>query len=79
MALDGSIYPTTDKSTVIKLLEDLVTNDTAQTSAQPTEFEEGSETCLVVDGMGVVQELMAVKNFKTCKELGTSFVTLMDS
>ena len=29
------------------------------------------------DGMGVVQELMAVKNFKTCKELGTSFVILM--
>jgi len=33
MAPGGSIHPTTDKSTVIKLLEDLVTNDTAQTSA----------------------------------------------
>ena len=64
---------------MIKLLEDLVANDTAQASAQPAEFEEGYETCLVVDGMGVVQELMAVKNFKTCKELATSFVTLIDS
>ncbi|KAK2164230.1 hypothetical protein LSH36_67g02045 [Paralvinella palmiformis] len=79
MAPDGSIHPTTNKSTVIKLLEDLVTNDTAQTSAQPTDFEEESERCLVVDGMGMVQELMTVKNFKTCKELGISFVTLMDS
>lgn len=67
MAPDGSIHPTTDKSTVIKLLEDLLANDTAQVSAQPTKFEEGSEMCLVVDGMGVVQEFMAVKNFKTFK------------
>ncbi|KAK2164817.1 hypothetical protein LSH36_58g06026 [Paralvinella palmiformis] len=79
MAPGGSIHPTTDKSKVIKLLEYLVTNDTAPTSAQPTEFEERSETCLVVDGLRVVKELMVVNNFKTCKELGTSFVTLVDS
>ena len=69
MAPDGSFHPTTDKSTVIKLLEEMVANDTAKASAQPTEFEEGSDTCLVVDGMGVVQELMAVRHFKTCKSL----------
>ena len=79
MALDGSIHPSTDKSIVIKLLEDLVVNETCQTSAQSTEREEGSETCLVVEGMGVVQELMAVQNGKTCKELATSYIALIDS
>ena len=79
MAPDGSIHPSTDKSIVIKLLEDLVVNETSQTSAQSTEHEEGSETCLVVDGMGVVQELMAVQNCKTCKELATSYIALIDS
>ena len=79
MTPDGSFHPTTDKSTVIKLLEDLVANDTVEANAQPTEFVEGSETCLIVDGMGVVQELMAVKNFKTSIQLATSFITLIDS
>ena len=79
MAPDGSIHPSTDKSIVIKLLEDLVVNETCQTSAQSTEREEGSETCLVVEGMGVVQELMAVQNGKTCKELATSYIALIDS
>ena len=36
MAPDGSIHPSTDKSIVIKLLEDLVVNETSQTSAQST-------------------------------------------
>ena len=49
MASDGSMHPTIDKSTVIKLLEDLVANNRAQSSAQPSEFEEGLVTCLVVD------------------------------
>jgi len=63
-APDGSIHPTTNMSTVINLLEDLVDNDTAKASAQPTEFEERANTCLVVGRMVVVQELMAVKNFR---------------
>ena len=79
MAPDGSIHPSTDKSIVIKLHEDLVVNETCQTSAQSTEREEGSETCLVVEGVGVVQELMAVQNGKTCKELATSYIALIDS
>ena len=79
MAPDGSIHPSTDKGIVIKLLEDLVVNETSQTSAQSTEREERSGTCLVVEGMGVVQELMAVHNGKTCKELATSYIALIDS
>ena len=79
MAPDGSIHATTDKSTVIKLLQDMVENDTAPAPTLNTGFAEGFETCLVVDGMAVVQELMAVKNFCTCKELATSFVKLIDS
>ena len=79
MAPDGSIHPSTDKSIVIKLLEDLVVNETCQTSAQSTAREEGPEMCLVVEGMGVVQELMAVQNGKTCKELATSYIALIDS
>ena len=79
MATDGTIHPSTDKSTVIKLLEYLVVNETSGTSAQPTVREQGSDRCLVVDGMGVVQELMAVQICKTCKELATSYITLVDS
>ena len=33
-------HHTTDKSAVIKLVEDLVANETAQASAQPNDFEE---------------------------------------
>ena len=47
--------------------------------AQSTDLDEGSDTCLVVDWMGVVQECMAVQNYKTCKELSTSYITIIDS
>ncbi len=43
------MHPNTDKSIMMKLLEYLIVNDTCHTSAQSTELEEGSETCLVVD------------------------------
>ena len=36
---------------MIKLVEDLVVNETSEASVQPTDREQGSETCLVVDGM----------------------------
>ena len=49
MAQDGSIHLSTDKSIMMKLLEYLIVNDTYHTSAQSTELEEGSETCIVVD------------------------------
>ena len=64
---------------MIKLVEDLVVNETSEASVQPNDREQGSETCLVVDGMGVVQELMAVQNGKTCKEHATSYTTLIDA
>ena len=56
---------------MIKLVEYVVVNETSEASAQPTDREQGSETCLVVDGMGVVHELMAAQNGKTCKEHAT--------
>ena len=33
----------------------------------------------MVDLMGGVHELMAVQNCKTCKELATSYITIIDS
>ena len=56
MKPDGSIHPTTDKSKVIKLLEDLVmdNNNTSEASTNATENVEGLSTCLVVDGMAGV-------------------------
>ena len=37
------------------------------------------QTCLVVDAIGVVQELKAVRNFKNCKEFGATYMKLIDS
>ncbi|CAM1154327.1 Uncharacterised protein r2_g4274 [Pycnogonum litorale] len=81
MKPDGSVHPTTDSSrAVIHLLENLVQSDNSTIQAatiQSTNEEES--VCLIVDGMAVLEELMAVKNVKTCKELGTSYVKLIDS
>ena len=79
MTPDGSIHPTTDKSTVIMLLKDLVPNDIIQDYVENGEFEYLSIMCLVVDGMRVVQELMAVKSNITCTDLATSHMALNDS
>lgn len=81
MQPDGAIHPTTDKSMVIHLLENLLEpddNTTPGTNAQGTN-DENEGFCLVVDGMAVLHELMAVKNVKNCKDLGTSYVKLIDS
>ena len=53
MQADGSLHPTNDKSTVIHFLEGLVHTNSNETTSQeyPT---------LIVDGMAVVQELVAV-------------------
>ena len=61
------------------LLEDLVPNDITQAYVENCEFEYLSIMCLLVDGMRVVQELMAVRSFETCKDLATSYVALIDS
>jgi len=73
---DRSIYPTTDKSTVIHMLENLVKTDG---NATPELLCKDEPSCLRVDGMAVLHELMAVKNFKDCKDLGVSYIKLIDS
>ena len=37
-----------------------------------------AKKCLVIDGMAVVQEISAVRNFESCKELGAAFVKLIN-
>ena len=37
-----------------------------------------SKKCLVLDGMAVVQEISAVRNFESCKELGAAVIELID-
>jgi hypothetical protein len=49
-----------------------------QTDGETT-AEEYSTTTKVVDGMAVVQELMAVRNFKTGNDLARGYVTLTDT
>ena len=34
--------------------------------------------CLIIDGMAVVQEISAVRDFESCKELGAAVVELID-
>ena len=70
MTVNGSVHPTQDKSKIRQLLEEL---------PDKTEIEEGMsaspqarKTCLIVNGIGVVHELMAVTNPRTCKEFGES-------
>lgn len=78
MQPSGCLHPTNDKSMVIHLLKDLVhTNSNAEPTATHMEYEK--LRCLVVDGMAVVQELMASKRFSTCKDFGISYVKLIGS
>ena len=82
MKLDGSVHPTLNKSSIIAVLEDLPAQ--ASTNSQtlteyPSRENNQSSTCLVVDGMAVVQEIMSVKPLKNCKELADAYVTLIDA
>src|SRR6218665_1836511 len=80
MGPDGSIHPTTDKSTVIHLLENMVKTNGEMTAYSPTNgTTKNNGCCLIVDGMAVVQELMAVKDFKNCEDFGNLYVHLIDS
>ena len=58
------------------MLENLAKTDG---NAAPERLCEDEPSCLVVDGMAVLYELMAVKNFKDCKDLGASHIKLIDS
>ena len=75
----GSIHHTSDKIIIIHLLEDVVNNTGDTTNVMDDDDEVWPQTCLVVDAMGVVQELMTVKNLKNCKEFGATYVKLIDS
>ena len=58
------------------MLENLVKTDG---NATPELLCKDEPSCLRVDGMAVLHELMAVKNFKDCKDLGVSYIKLIDS
>ena len=77
MKPDGYIHHTFDKNIIIHLLEDFMNNTGDTTNAMHDEV--CPHTCLVVDAMGVVQELMAIRNFKICIEFGATYVKLNDS
>jgi len=77
MQPEGTLHPTNDKSSVIHLLEGLVHTVTASDEASSS--EDHSMTTLVVDGMAVLQELMAVLNFQRGKELARAYVKLIDT
>ena len=74
MRADGSLHPTNDKSSVIHLLEGLV-----QTNSDDITAQKHSMATLIVDGMAVVQELMAVRTFKNGKDLARAYVKLIDT
>ena len=77
MKADGSLLPTTGKSIVIALLEELVPqNLTYQLNENGNDVF--SKKCRVIDVMAVVQEISAVRNFESCKELGAAIVKLIN-
>ena len=74
MQADGTLHPTTDKSSVIHLLEGMVHNENHETLV-----EEHPMTTLVIDGMTVVHEVVALKNFETVKDLAMAYVKTVDT
>ena len=75
MKLDGSVHPTEDKSKVIAIIEKLPT-DVPDAAPIPNHY---INTCLIIDAMAVVQELMSVKPLVNCKSLSDAFVSNIDS
>ena len=79
MKPDGFLHPTVDKSTIISILENIPGKPPDMSSTCSSVQELNSKRCLIVDGMAVVQELMAVKSFENCKALGNAYVALIDA
>ena len=72
MKPDGSVHPTLNKSSIIAVLEELSAEAQTNSQIEPPSQENNPNTtgmCLVVNGMAVVQEIMAVKSLNNCKEL----------
>jgi hypothetical protein len=85
MTATGSVHPTLDKSEVIAFLENMPDQDaenmgTAELSAHESDHgPAASNKCLIVDGMAVVQELMAVRSFENCLDLSNAYVKLINA
>ncbi|KAG1667291.1 hypothetical protein GQR58_018537 [Nymphon striatum] len=73
MKLDGLVHPTVDKSKVIALIEKLST-DVPDAAPIPDHY---TNTCLIIDAMAVVQELMSVKPLVNCVSSQEEADTLM--
>lgn len=82
MRPDGSVHPTLNKGSLITVLENLPVSP--MEDCQDNLISDGAygstdaQLCLIVDGMAVVQELMAVKSFENGKALGKAYVELID-
>ena len=83
MKPDGSVHPTTDKSKVIAVLENLPQQGaeimSTESSTQELEHGRALNMCLIVDGMAFVQELMAVQSFENCKAYSDAQVSFIDA
>ena len=77
MKADGSLLPTTGKSVVIALLDELVPQN-LMCQLNENGNEVFSKKCLVIDGMAVVQDISAVRNFQSYNELGAAIVKLIN-
>ena len=73
MEPNGTLHTCKSKSDLMHELESL---DEAHAHEMPSPL---SKRYLIIDGMVVVQLLMSVKNFSTCKDLGNEFVDYIDS
>lgn len=75
---DGQLHQTADKSKVIGLLEGLIEKNTDGVGEASDVVSDGDKlSCLIVDGMVVLQELILVISFRNCKELGDAYVQLV--
>ena len=75
MTATGSVHPTHDKSQIRQLIEELP----EKIVETPTVSTPDKKSCLIIDGMAVVHELMAVTNLKTCHEFGDAYVNLIET
>ena len=79
MKADGSLHPCEDKSQLIHQLEALVADEPVTEEPSPEEVAILEQTCIVFDGMAVVNELIVAKeSIKKCSDLANYFVNAID-